>query len=93
VGRLTPGTRVIVCLRPESLMITRDKFRAGDSNRLTGIIKGVLAGLMQQRITLDCDGIALVALVERQACVQLKLAERQTVTITFSFDAAHIITH
>ena len=92
-GQFEPGTRVVVCLRPESLMISRDNFPTSDSNRLTGIIKGLSTGLMQQRITLDCDGIALVALVERQACVQLKLAERQTVTITFSFDAAHIITH
>ncbi|HEU4638465.1 MAG TPA: hypothetical protein VFS84_06405, partial [Candidatus Binatia bacterium] len=90
-GRLTPGTRVIVCLRPESLMISRDNLRASDTNRLTGIIKGVLAGLIHQRITLECDGLPLVALIERQPCVNLKLAEREMVTITFSFSAAHII--
>jgi tungstate transport system ATP-binding protein len=90
-GQLTPGTRVIVCLRPESLMISRDNFRASDSNRVTGIIKGVLAGLMHQRITLECDGLPLVASIERQPCVNLKLAEREMVTITFSFSAAHII--
>jgi ABC-type Fe3+/spermidine/putrescine transport system ATPase subunit len=91
VGRLKPGTPVIICLRPESLTISRDNFRASDSNQLTGIIKGVLAGLMHQRITLECDGLPLVALIERQPCVNLKLAEREMVTITFSFSAAHII--
>jgi tungstate transport system ATP-binding protein len=91
-GQLESGTRVLVCLRPESLVISRDNFPATDSNRLTGTIKNVTSGLMQQRITLECDGIALVALVERQACVQQKLAQRETVTITFSFGAAHVIT-
>jgi ABC-type sugar transport system ATPase subunit len=90
-GKFKTGTRVAVCLRPESLMISRDNFPANDSNRLTGIIKCLSAGLMHQRITLDCHGVSLVALIERQACVNLKLAEREMVTITFSFSAAHII--
>ena len=91
VGRFEPGTRVVVCLRPESLIISRDNFPTSDSNRLTGIIKALSTGLMQQRITLDCDGMPVVALIERQACANLKLAEREMVTITFSFSAAHII--
>jgi ABC-type proline/glycine betaine transport system ATPase subunit len=91
VGRFEPGTRVVVCLRPESLIISRDNFPTRDSNRLTGIIKALSTGLMQQRITLDCDGMPVVALIERQACANLKLAEREMVTITFSFSAAHII--
>jgi hypothetical protein len=40
---------------------------------------------------LDCDGMPLVALIEREACLNLKFAERETVTITFNFSAAHII--
>jgi hypothetical protein len=72
-------------------MISRDNFQAGDSNRLTGKITGVSAGLMHQRINLECDGLPLVALIEPQHCVNLKLAERGTVTIAFSFSAAHII--
>jgi ABC-type sugar transport system ATPase subunit len=91
-GQFKPGTRVIVCLRPENIMISRDSCPAGDSNRLTGvIIKGVSAGMMYQRITLDCDGMPLVALIEREACLNLKFAEGETVTTTFSFSAAHII--
>jgi hypothetical protein len=91
-GQFEPGTRVIVCLRPESIIISRDSCPAGDSNRLTGVImKGVSAGMMYQRITLDCDGIPLVALIEREACLNLNFAEGATVTITFSFSAAHII--
>jgi ABC-type sugar transport system ATPase subunit len=90
-GQFKAGTPVVVCLRPESIMISRDNFPASDCNRLTGIIKGLSAGLMHQRITLDCHGISLVALIERQACVNLRLAEREIVTITFSFSAAHII--
>ena len=92
-GQFEPGARVVLCLRPESITISRGKCPAEDSNRLTGvIIKGVSAGMMQQRITLDCDGITFVALIERQACVNLKLAEGERVTITFRFSAAHIIT-
>ena len=91
-GKFEVGSQVVVCLRPESLMISRDNVPATDSNGLTGIIKTVSPGLMHQRITLDCDGMPLVALIERRACVNLKLVEGEMVTITFSFGAAHIIT-
>lgn len=91
-GQFKPGTRVIVCVRPESIMISRENYRAANSNRLTGIIKGALAGLMHQRISLDCDGMPLVALIERQTCVNLRFAQGEMVTITFSFSAAHVIT-
>ena len=91
-GQLKPGTRVIVCLRPENIRISRDSCPADDSNRLTGVIlKSVAAGMMHQRITLDCDGMLLVALLERRTCVALKFAERERITIIFSFGASHII--
>ena len=92
-GQIEPGAPVVLCLRPESISISRGNCPAGDLNRLTGvIIKGVAPGMMRQRITLDCDGITFVALIERQTCVSLKLAEGDMVTITFRFSAAHLIT-
>ena len=92
-GQFKPGTRVVLCLRPESITISRGNCPAANSNRLSGvIIKAVSPGMMHQRITLDCDGITFVALIERQACVNLKLAEGERVTITFRFSAAHVIT-
>jgi tungstate transport system ATP-binding protein len=91
-GQLKPGTPVIVCVRPENIRISRDRCPPGDYNRLTGaIVKTVSAGMMHQRITLECDGMLLVALLERRTYVALKSAEREMVTITFSFGAAHII--
>jgi tungstate transport system ATP-binding protein len=92
-GQFKPGARVVLCLRPESITLSRGNCPAGNSNRLTGvIIKGVAAGMMHQRITLDCDGIPLVALIERQTCVKLNLGEGEMITIMFRFSAAHIIT-
>jgi ABC-type Fe3+/spermidine/putrescine transport system ATPase subunit len=91
-GQIEPGAPVVLCLRPESITISRGNCPAGDFNRLTGvIIKGVAAGMMRQRITLDCDGVTFVALIKRQTCVNLKLAEGDMVTITFRFSAAHLI--
>jgi tungstate transport system ATP-binding protein len=75
-GQIEPGAPVVLCLRPESISISRANCPAGDLNRLTGvIIKGVTPGMMRQRITLDCDAITFVALIERETCVSLKLAE------------------
>ncbi|HEX2243341.1 MAG TPA: ABC transporter ATP-binding protein [Gammaproteobacteria bacterium] len=92
-GQFEPGARVVLCLRPECITISRSNDPAANSNRLTGVIvKAISSGMMQQRITLDCDGIRFVALIERQSCVNLKLAQGERVTITFRFSAAHIIT-
>ncbi|MGH7927567.1 MAG: ABC transporter ATP-binding protein [Candidatus Binatia bacterium] len=90
-GRFKPGTRVVVCLRPEDVVLSRGNCETSDSNRLTGMIISLSTGVMHQRITVDCGGMQVVALMERKTCLGLGLAEGEKATATFSSSAAHII--
>lgn len=89
-GRFTPGAQVMVCLRLEDIVIGRENYQGSNSNRLTGKVTGVSAGVVQHRITLDCGGIQIVALMGRDQCGS-GIAENDRVTATFSFSAGHII--
>jgi tungstate transport system ATP-binding protein len=90
-GQFQTGTEVIVCLRPEDVVISRKNCETSNSNRLVGIIKVVSTGVIQQRITVDCGGLEVVALMERKICLDLGFQKGQEVTVTFSSSAAHII--
>ena len=90
-GRFKPGAQVVVCLRPEDIVISRENCETGNFNRLTGRINGVSPGVMHQRIYLDCDGMKVVALMDRKASVGLGLGAKEKVTAMFSVSAAHII--
>jgi tungstate transport system ATP-binding protein len=89
-GRFTPGAQVIVCLRPEDIVIGRKNSQGSNFNRLTGQVTGVSIGVMHHRITLDCGGIQVVALKGRDHCGS-GIAENDRVTATFSFSAGHVI--
>ena len=90
-GRFTPGAKVVVCLRQEDVVLSRGSCETSNSNRLMGRITGISTGVMHQRITMDCGGIEVVALVDRRVGFGLGLAEGEKVTATFSHSAAHLI--
>jgi tungstate transport system ATP-binding protein len=91
LGEFKKGTRVLVCVRPEEILVSRGNCGPGNSNSLTGIICGISTGVMHTRITLDCDGVPVVALIGRKTCLDLKLSVKEPVIATFGFGAAHTI--
>jgi tungstate transport system ATP-binding protein len=91
-GRFRKGAKVIVCLRPEDVVLSRGSGESSNSNRLSGKITAVSTGVMHKRITLDCGGIQVVALMNRKECLLgLGIAEGDEVTATFSSAAPHVI--
>ena len=90
-GRFKPGAKVIVCLRPEEIAVSRGSCHTNHSNLFMGTITGISIGVMHQRITMDCSGVQVVALTDRKVCLGLGLAEGEKVTATFSHSAAHLI--
>jgi tungstate transport system ATP-binding protein len=90
-GRFRPGAKVVVCLRQEDVVISRSNCDTSNSNRLMGTITSLSAGVMLQRVALDCGGTRVVALTDRRVCLGLGLAEGEKVTATFSYSAAHLI--
>ena len=90
-GRFNRGAKVVVCLRPEDLELSRENRETSKANRVTGTVTRVSKGMMHQRITLDCGGMQLVALMNQKACLGLGVAEGEKIAATFSFRAAHLI--
>jgi len=90
-GRFRKGAKAVVCLRPEDVVLSRGNCESINSNRLAGKITAVSTDVMHQRVTLDCDGVPIVALVDRKVCLGLGLREGEEITATFGFSAAHLI--
>jgi tungstate transport system ATP-binding protein len=90
-GRFDRVTRVVLCLRPEDVSLGREDCSADNLNRLTGTVTGVSSGVTHRRITLNCGGLRLVALMEERACVALGFGQGEKVTATFDYRAAHLI--
>jgi ABC-type Fe3+/spermidine/putrescine transport system ATPase subunit len=90
-GRFQPGAKVIACLRPEDIVIGRENDRAENCNWVKGRITGIAAGVIDQRMSLDCDGMLLVALIRGNDCLGERLSENAMVTAMFSFTAPHVI--
>jgi tungstate transport system ATP-binding protein len=90
-GRFDRGTPLVLCLRPEDISLVREDRAADNLNRLAGTVTGVSYGITHRRITLDCSGLRLVALMEERACPGPGPAQGEKVIATFDYRAAHLI--
>jgi tungstate transport system ATP-binding protein len=90
-GRLSTGTTVVVCIRPEEVSLSLAPCEANDQNRLTGKVIAVSPGMIHHRISLDCSGFNLVALVDRKESFDLNLTEGDKLAVVFSPNAVHVI--
>ncbi len=90
---LTPGERVLLCLRPEEItLFPRGVTPAPSSarNQLHGRVLRHLPTGPAYRVTIDC-GVLLVAAVTRQSWEQLGLADGAEVVAAFKATAPHVI--
>jgi tungstate transport system ATP-binding protein len=90
-GRFSAGTKVVACIRPEEVSFSLARCEANDLNRLTGKVIAVSPGMTHHRISLDCGGCNLIALVDRKEAFGLNLSEGHEVAAMFSPTAVHII--
>jgi tungstate transport system ATP-binding protein len=90
-GCFSPGTKVVACIRPEEVSPSLTPCQAKDQNRLTGKVISVSPGMIHHRITLDCKGFNLIALVDRKEFFDLNLFEGQEIAAVFSPTAVHVI--
>jgi len=88
---LKTGTKVVACIRPEEVSLTLATCGPQDSNRLKGKVIAVSPGMTHHRISLDCGGFPLVALVERRGYSKLPLCEGDELTAVFSPETVHVI--
>ncbi len=93
LGKAAVGERVLVCLRPEDLVIRK----AGDHpaqesarNHLEGVVEDAIRLEAQYRLQIDC-GPRVVALVTKQSVEEMGLAPGCRVVVTFKASAVHLI--
>ncbi len=90
-----PGTDVLLCIRPEDVVLTAAEDHAGPTsarNRLPALVRRVLPAGPYVRVELDA-GFPLVALITRPSLEALALAPGGRVTASFKATAVHLIPH
>jgi tungstate transport system ATP-binding protein len=93
LGRAAVGERVLVCLRPEDLVIRRrDEHAPMESarNHLEGRVEDAIPLGAQYRVRIAC-GVPVVALVTKQSFDDLGLGRGTPVVVTFKASAVHLI--
>ncbi len=91
-GAAAPGERVLVCLRPEDIVLSPVPGPAATSarNALVGkVLRLVPVGFLL-RVVVDC-GVPLAALVTRPSAEALGLEEGREVIAGFKATAAHLL--
>jgi tungstate transport system ATP-binding protein len=96
LGRVSVGESVLVCLRPEDLVMRRrDERMTPDSarNRLEGRVQEAIPLGAQYRVRIASDPAlgGVVALVTKQSFHELGLEPGSQVTVTFKASAVHLI--
>jgi tungstate transport system ATP-binding protein len=61
------GTKVVLCIRAADLALAPAHYRASDALSFHGKVIDVLPGISGWRISVDCNGVTLAAMVEQRA--------------------------
>ena len=88
-GQFTAQAKVMLCIRPEALLLKPGRCAAGDFNRLTGRIAAIYPGINQHRVVFDCGDFSLIALTGRERLPAY--AEGEEFSILISPSAVHVI--
>jgi tungstate transport system ATP-binding protein len=92
IGDVDVGEHVILCIRPENVVISRNYVQGSTSlrNIFSGtVLKVTLLG-PYQKIYLDC-GFPLVAYITNDSSKKLALQEGKEITASFKATAVHVI--
>ncbi len=90
-----PGSPVLVCLRPEDIVLAHASEEAPVSsarNRLPAIVRRVVPTGPNVRVEVDA-GFPMVALITKQSLEELALAPGSRVVASFKATAVHLIPH
>jgi ABC-type Fe3+/spermidine/putrescine transport system ATPase subunit len=85
---LPPASRVLACIRPEEIHLTRN----GDAgtNRLDGTVTALLQGGATVKVEIDC-GFPVLVLVTRRTVRELDLRRGERVGLAFAPVIVHLI--
>jgi tungstate transport system ATP-binding protein len=90
VPRVFPRrVEVVVCVRAEDINLAPTNCQPSDRVLFRGRVVNISPGLPRYRVSLACDDIALVAMVEQKEAATISLGVE--VAAVFSADVAHVI--
>jgi len=95
LGKAKVGEHVLVCLRPEDLVIRRRGDRSVQEsarNHLDGLVEDATRLEAQYRVQINC-GVQVVALVTKQSYEEMSLSPGNQVVVTFKASAVHLLRH
>jgi tungstate transport system ATP-binding protein len=92
IGEAPPGEPVILCIRPENVVLSTYPSREMTSarNLLRGKIEKILPMGLYHKVQLDC-GFPLVAYVTKHSLENLSLREKKVVTASVKATAIHVV--
>lgn len=93
-GAFDAGARVILCLRPEDIILSRETGTGRDAeraNRLRVKVLKIIPSTLHYRLALQCGGSQLTALVARSAFVELGVSEGDELVASFNPSSVHLI--
>ena len=88
---LRRGRRSLLVFVRKRYLSVAQPCEANDLNRLTGKVVAVSSGMTHHRISLDCRGFNLIALVDRREFFDFSLSAGAEMTMAFSPAAVHVI--
>ncbi len=92
LGKVHAGEKVILCIRPENIVISHNSVRGSTSlrNIFSGTVIKIIPLGPYQKVHLDC-GFPLVAYITNNSSRNLALEEGKEVTASFKATAVHVI--
>ncbi len=93
VSEIDAGRRVLVCLRPEDVVVSpvpADVPASSARNKLRGRITRLISLGSQVRLVVDC-GFPLVALITRRSSEELGFGEGAEVLVSFKASSVHLL--
>jgi molybdopterin-binding protein len=83
------GESVYASVRPEDILVSRDRLDASARNSFQGTITEIVDNGMFVRLSVDA-GLPFVVVLTRQGCEAMNLSEGESVYLTFKAGSVHV---
>jgi tungstate transport system ATP-binding protein len=90
VSELEKGDEVYICIRPEDVVVSKQRESSSARNNFRGVITGIEPWKLACKLNVDC-GFSLVASVTRQSVDDMDLKIGREVYVSFKATALHLI--
>jgi tungstate transport system ATP-binding protein len=93
-AELNLGAKVLLCLRPEDISLSRyggETLQSNGLNQCSGRVIKITPWGLYYRVVVDCAGSLLIAFVSRPSFIELELHEGADVLVGFKTAAVHVI--